>query len=160
MSNKKKDNNTAPEPIGNFKDRIALLMKDESYGTISEKTGLSRSNLQAMVRGQIPGIDKAATLAIGLGVRLDWLILGRGPVYEVPDAADVSGFFEEELSRKSFVDLETIKTIIAHFEAIRDPDKDYSPAQVANTIALMSVLFTGSVEDHDPKDVLQMLKNL
>lgn len=160
MSISKKDNNKAQAALKDFKERVASLMENESYSSIAEKSNLSKSNIQAMLEGKTPGIDKVAALALGLGVRLDWLVLGRGPVYEAPNSPDVRSFFKDELARKAFVDLETIKTIIEHFEAIRDPAKDYSPAQVANTIALMSVLFTGNLEDHDPESLMQMVKEL
>ena len=160
MTNAKEETNTTKALIGDFQDRIEQLMKDESYASFAEKTNLSVSQVQSMMRGQVPGIDKAAAISEALGIRLDWLIFGKGPRYNAPEESNVVSLLSPEAASKAFVDLETIRETIKRFEEIREDGQSYTPQQVADIIALMSVIFSGTVEDQDPDQLLEMVKNI
>ena len=58
---------------------IALAASEKTDEEVAEEAGIAKSALSYYRRGRrIPKVDKAHALADALGVRIEWLVTGRG----------------------------------------------------------------------------------
>lgn len=68
-------------PAETFADRLRILIDEFDQNNVrafSRRVGVVPTNLQNYLNGSIPGIDKAAAIAEGTRVALNWLVTGRG----------------------------------------------------------------------------------
>lgn len=68
-------------PAETFADRLRILIDEFDQNNVrafSRRVGVVPTNLQNYLNGSVPGIDKAAAIAEGTKVALDWLVTGRG----------------------------------------------------------------------------------
>ncbi|MDX9862586.1 MAG: S24 family peptidase [Rhodospirillales bacterium] len=63
-----------------FSDRLKQLIGQDSVSAFALKCGLKEGSVRQYLSGSIPGLDKAAQIAAAMGVPLDWLARGEGPV--------------------------------------------------------------------------------
>lgn len=59
--------------------RIREAMGDNSARSIARKAGMSDSTLRSILAGARPTVDNLVTLAVALGVNLEWLATGAEP---------------------------------------------------------------------------------
>lgn len=62
-----------------FSERLSEVMAGRSKNAFAKLVGVSEGAIRQYLEGSLPGIDKAAMIALRTGVRLNWLILGEGP---------------------------------------------------------------------------------
>lgn len=131
------------------------LLKGESYSSLGEKANLSKSQIQSIMRGGVPRIDKVAAIAKGLGVKLDWLILGEGPMKGAAGSLP-----EKSVMNQVLADLDTVGKMVEHFEDhIREDDKVYTPRQVSAIVRLLCIMAYGDVKDFDPDKIAGLVKD-
>ena len=154
-------NDITKKLIGDLPGRMELLLKEDSYSSFAEKTDLSKSQIQSIMRGRIPGIDKAAAIAKGAGVRLDWLILGEGPMMAPSADKSAKSLLSAENMKQVFADLETVGKMVEHFEEnIRSEEKVFSPKEVSSIIRLLCIMAYGDVREFEADEIAEIVKSL
>lgn len=144
---------TAKSLIDGFHDRMNLLLESESYGSLAEKAGLNKGQIQSIMRGSIPGIDKVAAIAKGMDIRLDWLVFGEEPMM-IKDNA-----LSDKNMDTLFDDLEIVSQMTEHFEKhIREDDKVYTSRQVGAIVRLLCIMAYGDVKNFDPNEISNLIK--
>ena len=158
MPKAKTTKDTTKDLIGGFQGRIEQLLKGESYASFGEKAGLSKSQIQSIMRGGVPRIDKVAAIAKGLGVHLDWLILGEGPMKTSAD--EEAGGLPPKMMKQVVADMETVGKMVEHFEEnVRGDEKVYTPRQVSAIVRLLCIMAYSDVQKFDPAKIAGLVKD-
>ena len=75
---------------GGFGKRLRIALGDESPAAfVARYPSLSEQQLKLCLAGGLPSVPKVVFLAVALGVAVDWLLTGRGPMH-LPDPDTVS----------------------------------------------------------------------
>ncbi|SBW09288.1 hypothetical protein KL86APRO_12560 [uncultured Alphaproteobacteria bacterium] len=85
------------KPDDGFAERLRLAMGGETESAFAARCpDISRPLLRKYLAGSEPGLSKVVLLAAALGVSVEWLATGRGPMHPsgTPSGADV---IDEEL---------------------------------------------------------------
>jgi len=72
--------NTQSMEVGSVHERIHLAAGGRSCGQVAKLTGTHAETTRRYLRGQMPSVEFIAGFADGVGVNLEWLITGRGPM--------------------------------------------------------------------------------
>lgn len=82
-----------------FHSRLEELVSEHSSANaFSTKVGIGNSLIRKYLAGAMPGIDKAAQIAAATGVRLEWLITGKGPKGLNPDESQLNTELSTQLA--------------------------------------------------------------
>lgn len=68
-----------------FADRLKVAIGRNSVNSIAKKCDISESLIRNYLKGAMPGLDKANSLANALGVNFSWLATGEGSPEGVSD---------------------------------------------------------------------------
>ena len=74
-------------PTSELHKRLQTAIGDRSFRQVSDLTGTHSETVRRYVHGATPSIEFALALSSALGVRVEWLLLGTGPMLQL-HAAD------------------------------------------------------------------------
>lgn len=111
-----------------FKDRLKIILKDESTKAFAKKSGVQETTLRSYLYGSsLPGLDKLIAISEAALANIEWLATGRGPK-NIDD-------------RESF-NPELLTIIIEALEVYeKEHDVKFQPDEKASRIALYYDLF-------------------
>lgn len=70
-----------PVELSRLHDRLRLAAGERSFRAIGEMTGHKTETVRRYLTGQPPSVEFLAAFSHALGLRADWLLLGRGPAH-------------------------------------------------------------------------------
>ncbi|HBS17729.1 MAG TPA: transcriptional regulator, partial [Halomonas sp.] len=74
----RKHSSSSEELERGFSSRLEAAIGQRSVLSFAKECGFSDSLVRKYLRGSLPGLDKAVTMARVLGVSLEWLATGKG----------------------------------------------------------------------------------
>lgn len=88
-----------------FTARLRQAMEGATAAQVARTTGISVRTIQSYVQGKTadPGLSHASAIAEALGVSLDWLATGRGPIRR-PDLESPIPLLDEGLLQRAIIE--------------------------------------------------------
>lgn len=78
------------DEVGRIGERLKIAIGQHSQRGVSDAAGLSSGTVYSILNGGVPNLLNAAFLADVLGVRLEWLATGAGPMRSSDSAKEPS----------------------------------------------------------------------
>lgn len=93
------------EALGRFVDRLRSVTGGRNASDLARETGISPRTIHNYLQGrtQDPSLSHAAAMADALGVQLEWLATGRGPMRRADPESPVP-VLDETLMRQAIID--------------------------------------------------------
>ncbi|MFP4273374.1 MAG: XRE family transcriptional regulator [Halothiobacillaceae bacterium] len=97
---------SSADKVGRFGERLRIAIAGRSQRAVAEAAGLSHGTVYSILNGSLPNLLSAVSLADVLGVRLEWLAEGTGPMRRAEsdqEAQDLKARLDEALAHGKMV---------------------------------------------------------
>jgi transcriptional regulator with XRE-family HTH domain len=134
-----------------FAERVKYLAeKFESVTAFSRKVGVSDSTVRKWIKGEAePRRDHLVAIAISMGVRLDWLAMGVGPITGDGEATPAAGHLPVQ-SSILLDDLQLLQAVMVAVE--REVLRQHKEVQIETKVKLVGMVYR--LAKHEPMDHL------